>query len=114
MSSLFGVNEDLKVFKCPNCKEYISSNNDVCPKCAFQIPTEIKQKAIDTEIEDVKASNRRFYRNSLFIGIGLFLFGLLLVLQMFVSGRFFLWSPILTLVGLGEIIYSLNGLYKER
>ena len=114
MSSLFGVNEELKVFKCPQCKEYISSNNDFCPKCSFQIPIDLKQKAIQTEDEDVKIANRKFYKNSLWVGIGLFLLGSFLLVQMLFTGRFFLWSPILTLLGLGEIIYSLNGLYKER
>ncbi|MDQ3801894.1 MAG: hypothetical protein M3384_20920 [Acidobacteriota bacterium] len=120
MSSLLGVSEELKVFKCPNCSRYISSKNDVCPKCSFQIPNEAKQSAILAQENEVKEANRKFYRTLLYSGLAEFSFGVILVsgsVMAAVNGigwRFSIWAPLLTLLGIGQIIYSLNGLRKER
>lgn len=119
MSSLLGVSEELKVFKCPNCSEYISSKNDICPKCSFPIPADVKQSAILTQDNEVKEANRKFYRTFLYAGFGEVGFGVLLTMVSVLTlaydrGRISVWGPFLTLLGIGQIIYSLNGLRRER
>ncbi len=120
MSNLLGVSKELKVFKCPNCNEYISSNKENCPKCSFQITDYAKSLAIQTQDEEVKEANRKFYRTILYTGIGIFLIGGLMLLSstvtMLSTGtlRIVIWSPFLTVLGLGQIFYGLNGLRKEK
>lgn len=80
----------------------------------------MKEAAIGTEDKEVKEANRKFYKSVMYVGIALFLVGGFLVLQsvasilMFGKGQFFIWSPFLTLLGVGQIIYGLNGIRKER
>jgi RNA polymerase subunit RPABC4/transcription elongation factor Spt4 len=120
MSGLLGVGEELKVFKCPNCSQYISSKNDVCPKCSFQIPDELKQAAIIAQDNEVKEANRKFYKTMIYAGLGEFGFGALLLLGNVVTvvyaerTRISIWGPFLTILGIGQIIYAMNGLRKEK
>lgn len=120
MAGLLGVSDELKVFKCPNCGEYVSSNKSSCPKCFFEFSDEMKQSSIDTEDKEVKEANRKFYKSIMYVGIVFFLLGGALVLQTVVSvvmtgqGLFSFWSPVLFLVGLGQIIYGWNGARKEK
>lgn len=114
------MSSDFKVFRCPFCQEYMSTLKESCPKCGAMITDDQKQQAIKQEQDEVKSVNRSFYKKSLYVGIALFLGGgaiFMLFLIPFLMGeeaRLFIWSPIITLIGLGEIIYSLTGLYKER
>ena len=69
--------EELKrqTFPCPNCKQYISSEVDVCRFCSFQIPGYLKQSSIESELNEKKKINLNRHKNFLFVGIALLVLG---------------------------------------
>ena len=69
--------EELKrqTFPCPNCKQYIFSEVDICKFCSFQIPDNLKQISIESELNEKKRINLNRHRNFLLIGIALLILG---------------------------------------
>lgn len=113
MSSLNITNSAREIFRCPNCKQYISSNT--CPKCSFQLTDDVKSKLAREHDEEVKQENRKFYKPFIYGGIGglalgLAMMGLKIASQEDFSARGFGFA----VVGLVSIFYGLRGLYKER
>ena len=112
--------DEIKVFRCPNCKQFISTKSDNCRFCSLPITDEIKLKEVDLQEKDDKVFRINIHKNMLYLGIGVFLLGGYLLFSSIFSvfytneGRFFIWSPIITLVGLGQIIYGLYGIYQEK
>ncbi len=41
-----------QAFSCPNCKEYISSESDGCKFCSTQITPEMRESAIQKQIDE--------------------------------------------------------------
>jgi hypothetical protein len=114
------MDEDRKVFRCPNCKQFISNKVDKCRFCSTPITDEIKLEAIKSQENEDKGFRVKTEKAWLYIGIGVFSLGLFLLGVSLYSiyftrdGRFFLWSPVLILVGFGQIIYSLFGIYYAK
>ena len=115
------LNEDeIKVFRCPNCKQFISNKSDKCRFCSFEITEEIKHRESELQQAEDKGFRINTNKNILYVGLGIFALGLSLLSFSLVTifstgqGRFFIWSPIITLVGLGQIIYGLYGIYQEK
>jgi len=119
MESL-SLNEAVKTLECPNCKKYITSDSATCRFCSFPISQEMIEAGVEKEDEEIRRFQVTFYKGALGTGAVFLLIGILLLVYFFVSyyatgrGVFYFWSPILILLGLGEIIYALHGFYKER
>ncbi|CAN5225399.1 hypothetical protein BH10ACI1_BH10ACI1_24930 [soil metagenome] len=111
--------EDYQVFQCPNCQQFISTRNNSCRFCSLPLTNEIKLQGIEVAAEN----NRKFrFKNSkiwFYSGIGVFGLGILLLAFSILSvnageGRLFIWSPIITLIGLGQMINGIIGMRDER
>jgi RNA polymerase subunit RPABC4/transcription elongation factor Spt4 len=117
MSSIFGETESA-VFQCPSCKQYISGDSTTCRLCSSPITVEMKQIAIAKEKKSVTDAAVSYYGK--FAGIGALMFfggGAAVALNAFSASlgeRFFTRSLIVSVLGLGQLIYGLHGIYKEK
>jgi len=75
MSDLLGIIQR-QVYKCPACQQFMSTDSDICQKCSFRVPEELKQSAINNQIEEVKEEANKSHRSTVYSGIGLFGLGL--------------------------------------
>lgn len=115
------IPDDLKMqtFPCPSCGQFISSDVTVCRFCSAQITEEVRQAAVQRELGEKKNIFLRNQKNSLITGIVMVAIGFGLFLNPIISAR---WgstevpclSPILIPLGLGVIILSIIGYYKEK
>lgn len=64
-----------QIFPCPNCKQYISSEVNACKFCSAQITPEMKEFAIQKEIDEKRQINLNRHKNYLILGIVLLVFG---------------------------------------
>ena len=112
--------DERKVFRCPNCTQFISTAVDTCRFCSIPITDEIKRKGVSAQEGEDRGFRVKVQTKFLYVGIGVFALGLFLLgISIFSilftnEGRFFIWSPILILVGLGQIVYGLIGIYEEK
>ncbi len=80
----------------------------------------MKNSAIKIQEEEVKQSNRKFYKNIFYVGMTLFLIGELMTaksaISFYFTGGGLLWfcSSFLKLLGSGQIFYGLKGLFEEK
>lgn len=74
--------EELKsqTFPCPNCQQYISSEVNVCKFCFFSISDDLKQSAIEKELNEKKNIYLNRHKNTLILGITLFVIGIFLII----------------------------------
>ena len=117
--SILEQNEELRVFPCPECRKTISSLASQCKYCNAAISEEVKLAAIEAEEEENRRIDSEFHRNIMLIGIAVALAGAGLLGVSIVNvysgrGGFFIWSPIITLVGIGQIFYGLVGMRKAK
>ncbi len=108
-----------QTFPCPNCQQYISSEIGKCKFCSAEITSDIRQNAIAKETDEKKAIYLKNQKNMLVFGIAFLAIGLVAFLYPIISVRwmgtsFSCLSPPLVVFGLGVIIYSLLGYYKEK
>ncbi|GEM_PF-4493247 len=115
------IPDELKsqTFPCPSCGQYISSEVDKCKFCFAQITADIRQVAIEQELRVKKDFFLREQKNSLLLGIVMVVIGVGLFWNPIISAtwgstRVPCLSPILIPAGLGVIILSLSGYYKEK
>ena len=114
------VGESYPVFQCPKCRQYISTKYDECRFCNFPLSDEIKAQAIAIEVDGNRQYRLKMSKGVLYAGLGILALGLLLSLtsiySIFIAGEgvYFLWSPIIVLAGLGQILIGLNGIRVER
>ena len=45
---------EVKVFRCPNCKQFISTNADSCRFCSFVITEETKREEVNSQEKEDK------------------------------------------------------------
>ncbi len=117
--SILNQEEELKVFPCPTCKRTIPSNKDTCKYCDSPISDEIKRAMIEAQEVQNRNEDIEFHRNIFMIGIVILFVGAGLLSVSIVniyaeSGGFFIWSPVITIFGLGQAIYGLNGMRKAH
>lgn len=116
--------DELKIqtFPCPNCKQYISSEVDVCKFCSTPIPNEIKQSAIDKENKEKKATFLKGHKNTIILGLGILAAGILFLFDIFIAFKLSYadntqsincLAPIFIIIGIGIIIVGLNKYLKE-
>ncbi|MDQ6786184.1 MAG: hypothetical protein M3033_05125 [Acidobacteriota bacterium] len=109
-----------EVFKCPNCQQFISTKQDACRFCSFQLNDDIKAKAIMKEADDTRQYRRNMHKKVLYVGLGIFAIGAVLSIATFItlfvsgSGFYFPWSPVIVLFGLGQMLIGLLGIIGER
>lgn len=109
-----------KVFRCPNCTKFISTAVDTCRFCSIPVTDEIKRKGVSEQEGEDRGFRVNVQKKFFYSGIGVFALGLVLLAYSLFSiyftseGVFFLWSPVITLVGLGQIVYGLIGIYGEK
>jgi hypothetical protein len=118
--SFLGQEDDSTVFRCPRCDQFISSNVETCRFCELPITKEMKAHSAAAQFEEDKAFRTGFHKNIFIVGAVMLVIGVLMLgwfaVSMLVLGRgdFFYISPILTLLGAGQIIAGLHGMYKEK
>jgi hypothetical protein len=115
------ANDDsYQAIKCPSCSKYISNQVNTCRFCSTLLTDEMKTQAIEAEQEESRQHRLKSNKTFLYVGIGIFALGTLLLLVSIGSilftpeGRFFIWSPFIMVFGLGQIIYGLFGVFEER
>lgn len=117
--SILEQSEEIKVFPCPSCRKTISSKASRCKYCDTQVSDEVKTAAIEAEEQENRRIDSEFHRNIMLIGIAVFFVGAGLLGVSIINvysgrGGFFIWSPIITLVGIGQVIYGLVGMRKAN
>ena len=110
--SILNQEDEFNVFPCPGCRRPISSNVDTCPYCSLPISVEMRLEAIEGFQEENRSHDVEFHRNIALVGVVIFLAGVGLLAMSIVNiysgtGGFFIWSPILAVIGFGQIIYGL-------
>lgn len=117
--SILNQHEEIKVFPCPTCKRMMPSNRDTCQYCNSPISDDTKRSMIEAQEAQNRNEDVEFHRNIFLIGLMILFVGAGLlsvsILNIYAeSGGFFIWSPIITVFGLGQTIYGLNGMRKAR
>ena len=69
-----------QTFPCPNCKQYISSEVNTCKFCSAQITPEMKEFAIQKEIDEKRQIGLNRHKNYLILGIVLLVLGIFSIL----------------------------------
>ncbi len=113
-------NDTYQSFKCPSCRQYISNQVDSCRFCFVPLSDEIKEQSIEQELDESRRYRFKSNKTIFYTGIGIFALGAFFLLGSLASifltgeGRFFIWSPIVALFGLGQIIIGSLGMLEER
>ena len=112
MSSLNIISNEREIFKCPGCNQYTSLNT--CPKCSHQVNDDLKQRLSLVHNDEVKGENNKFFMRFVYGGAISFAIGLLLVyLRLASDDELSSKSIVLTIGGLGSILWGLRGIYKD-
>lgn len=117
--SILEQNEEIKVFPCPSCRKTISSKASQCKYCETPISDDVKTAAIEAEEKENRRIDAEFHRNIMLIGIAITFVGAGLLGISFMNvysgrGGFFIWSPIITIVGIGQTAYGILGMRKAK
>lgn len=117
--SILNQEDEFNVFPCPGCRRPISSNVDTCKYCNLPISAEMQREAIEGFQEENRSHDVEFHRNIFLVGVVILLVGVGLLTMSVVNlsagtGGFFIWSPILTVLGIGQSIYGLIGMRKAK
>ena len=106
--------------KCPSCGQYISNQVNSCRFCSALLTDEMKSRAVELELDDNRKYRLKSHKMFVFSGFGTLGLGLLLLFISFYTmfftneGRFFLWSPILIVLGVAQMIWGSFGMLEER
>ena len=95
------------------------SESESCRCCSLHISPEIKQAGIEKETEEIRKYQYGLYKITLWSGIGTILLGIFLVIVSALAmvlriDLVFPWSLVMILAGIGQVIFSFYGFYKER
>jgi hypothetical protein len=116
--SLLSQDDELHVFPCPQCDQIVSTKNDVCKYCGVEIPLDVRNKAVEKQKAEIKELDIDRHKTIAGVGVIIFISGLGLLIPsiaaLYVGGSFFIWSPVITIFGLGTIIYGLKGIWNEK
>jgi hypothetical protein len=109
-----------EAFKCPNCQQFISNQNDACRFCSFPLDNNTKAQAIEKEANETRQYRFDMHKKILYVGLGVFVIGASLSFlsfsTIFVTGNgiYFPWSPVILLFGLGQMLIGGFGMLRER
>ncbi len=119
MGTLF-QDDTSTTLQCPGCGKYISADAETCRFCAAEISQEIRQAGVAKETAEIRKSQAGFYKSMLIVGLCLFggggLFAGMDIMVAIAKKQetFPLWPVLIAIVGFGQIIYGLYGMYKEK
>lgn len=106
-----------RIFQCPACKEYISTDAKSCRFCSTPIDAQTAQAAADAQVLENKRYRKKQYARHIWIGAGVFLLGFAITAASFLAvaaeGGSFVITYGLMLVGAGDVIYGVAGWIGE-
>lgn len=105
-----------RIFQCPNCREYISTDAKTCRFCSTPVDAQTAQTAADAQAVENKQYRRKQYARHIMIGGGIFALGLVITVGSYFSaseGGSFVITYGLMLVGAGDLLYGLAGWIGE-
>ncbi len=106
--------------KCPSCGQYISNQVNSCRFCNALITDELKAQALKEEFEENRKYRLKSHKMFVYSGLGTMALGILLLLVSLFTifftngGRFFIWSPVLIILGVAQMVYGSFGMFEER
>ena len=109
-----------QTFPCPNCRQYISSEVDVCKFCSSPISSDIKQFAIGKELKEKIEINLNRHKNMLILGIVLLILGFFSILTPIIEVNYSnnvninCLTPIFVIGGIVITIKSFIGYREEK
>lgn len=109
----------LKVFQCPNCKEFIATDAKTCRFCSTPIDASVAQAAAAAQAQENKQYRRKGYAKHMLSGGGLFGLGIVITVSTFAaaatsqSGGHYVITYGLMLSGVGNFLYGLVGYLGE-
>jgi RNA polymerase subunit RPABC4/transcription elongation factor Spt4 len=109
-----------QTFPCPNCKQFISSETNVCKFCSAQITPEMREFAVAEEINEKKRINLNRHKNYLILGIVLLGIGLFTIITPIIqinysnNVNFNCLTPIFIIAGIVITIESFLDYRREK
>jgi hypothetical protein len=109
----------VRVFQCPNCKEFIATDAKTCRFCSTPIDAQAAQSAADSQEVENKRYRRNQYARHMLIGVGLFALGLAITVGSYIyaaaseQGGSYVVTYGLMLVGGADLLYGLVGWVGE-
>lgn len=109
----------VRVFQCPNCKEFISTEAKSCRFCSTPIDVQTAQSGADAQALENKQYRKKQYARHMLVGGGVFALGLAITVGSYIAaasseeGGSYVVTYGLMLVGGGEILYGLVGWLGE-
>lgn len=112
------VTEKFRVFRCPNCKEFINNQMTECNFCHSTIDLVEARKAVDSLDQENKIFRRQHYKRHMKIGVLVFLAGAIPTAVIHYStftltGEIFLVFYGAIGGGLTDFLYGLDGWLGE-
>jgi RNA polymerase subunit RPABC4/transcription elongation factor Spt4 len=109
----------VQIFQCPRCKEYISSDAEVCRFCKTPIDAETKRVAAIAQAKENRIYRRNQYLKHVGIGALLFIGGLVITVGSYTiaasgggGGHFLITWGLMVSGGL-DFLYGLVGFLGE-
>jgi len=109
----------IRVFQCPNCKEFIATDAKTCRFCSTPITAEVAQAAANAQADENRKYRKKKYATHMLSGGGVFLLGLGITVATYIAaamseggGHFFITYGLM-LVGGGNFLYGLVGWLGE-
>ena len=108
-----------RIFQCPNCKEYISTDATTCRFCKTPIDAQTAQQAADAQVLENKRFRKKQYARHMWIGAGMFALGLTITIVSFIAaatsqeGGYYVVTYGLMLIGAGDLLYGAVGWMGE-
>ena len=109
----------VRVFQCPNCKEFIATDAKACRFCSTPITAELAQTAANAQADENRKYRKKKYTTHMLSGAGVFLVGAAITVVTFLAasvgkgGGHFVITWGLMLVGGGNFLYGLIGWLGE-
>jgi hypothetical protein len=108
-----------RIFQCPNCHEFISTDATKCRFCSTPIDAQIAQAAANAQADENRKYRKKQYAKHMLIGGGLFAAGFLITIVTLVAaamsegGGHYLITWGLMLTGGADFLYGLVGFLGE-
>ena len=110
---------EIKVFPCPQCREFIASDAISCRFCSAPVDASTAQSALTAQAKENKDYRRKHYSRHLLLGGGLFALGAVITVVTYVAaatsqtGGRYLITYGLMIAGAGDFLYGLVGWLGE-
>ena len=111
---------DVKVFPCPNCREFVASDAKRCRFCQTPLDEATVRRSVEAQAGENKRFRRGHYRRHLLVGGGMCALGLVVTIGTLAAavtsreGGGFVITYGLIVVGGLDFLYGLVGLIEER